>query len=127
MGVAKVHADLAEAGYCVLFPASEHTPFDLAAYRDGIFRRVQVKYRSARAGSITVHFRSVWSDRRGTHYVPTDKTDIDLVAIYCPDTDECYYLDPASHGQSVTIRVAPPKNNQTKGVLLGSTVRRLPG
>ena len=34
---------------------------------------MQIKYRTARAGAITVHFRSVWNDRQGTHMKPTDK------------------------------------------------------
>lgn len=49
LGVAKVFADLVSKGFMVLFPATEHAPFDLVAY-DGGFLRVQVKYRSAPAG-----------------------------------------------------------------------------
>jgi hypothetical protein len=47
-GVAKVHADLVAKGYTVLFPATQHAPFDLVAYRNDGSRRLQVKYRSAR-------------------------------------------------------------------------------
>lgn len=126
LGVAKVHADLVGAGYCVLFPATEHAAFDLVAYREGEFRRVQVKYRAARRGALTVHFRSLWVDRHGTHSTPTDKSEIDLLAVYCPDTDECYFLRPGDYGQSVTIRISPPRNNQTKGVVLGTSVRQVP-
>jgi hypothetical protein len=50
IGVAKAHADLVTQGYVVLFPATEHAPFDLVAYRNGEFERVQVKYRSAGSG-----------------------------------------------------------------------------
>ena len=39
LGVAKAHADLVEKGWLVLFPTTEHAPFDLVAYRDGDFRR----------------------------------------------------------------------------------------
>lgn len=126
LGVAKVHADLVGAGFVVLFPATEHAPFDIAAYRDGRFRRIQVKYRAARSGALTVHFRSLWVDRHGTHSTPTDKTAIDVLAVYCPDTDECYYLRPQDHGQSVTIRITPARNNQTRGVLVASTLRTVP-
>ncbi len=36
LGVAKVHADLASQGFTVLFPATEHAPFDLVAYEAGV-------------------------------------------------------------------------------------------
>jgi len=33
LGVAKVRADLPSKGFAVLFPVTEHAPFDLVAYR----------------------------------------------------------------------------------------------
>jgi hypothetical protein len=51
LGVAKAHADLVGKGFTGLFPATEHAPFDLVAYADGEFDRLQVMYRSARAPS----------------------------------------------------------------------------
>ena len=126
LGTAKAYADLVSKGYTVLFSATEHAAFDLVSYRDGQFVRVQVKYRSARTGSISVQFRSVWADRNGTHMKPSDKSEVDVVCIYCPETDECYYLRPADHRQSVTLRVAPSKNGQQRGVLPAETYRALP-
>lgn len=82
-----------------------------------MFHRLQVKYRTARSGAITVHFRSVWNDRHGTHTTPTDKDAIDVVCLYRPDTDECYYVRPGDHGASVTLRIAPSRNGQRLGVL----------
>ena len=117
LGVAKAHADLTSQGFVVLFPATEHAPFDLVAYDDGVFRRVQVKYRAARGGAVTVHFRSIWSDRHGTHIQPSDKSAIDLVCIYCPDSDACYYVRPESCGPTVTLRITPSRNNQVAGVV----------
>ena len=67
LGVAKVRADLPSKGFTVLFPVTEHAPIDLVAYAAGEFHRLQVKYRSARAGAVTVKFRSVSADRDGTH------------------------------------------------------------
>jgi hypothetical protein len=125
LGVAKAHADLVNHGYTVLFPATEHAPFDLVAYRDGVFVRIQVKFRSAATGTFTVHFRSVWNDRHGTHSRPADKSAIDVVCVYCPETDLCYYLAPVEHGRSVTLRTLPTRNGQRSGVLLASDFRRL--
>lgn len=125
LGIAKAHADLVEQGYVVLFPATEHAPFDLVAYTDGSFQRLQVKYRRASRGALTVHFRSMWADRNGTHVVPMDKSAIDVLCVYCPDTDECYYLRPQDHGASVTLRVVPAKNGQRLGVRPASELRSL--
>lgn len=125
LGVAKAHADLAAQGFVVLFPATEHAPFDLVAYGDGAFHRVQVKYRSARSGAITVHFRSLWSDRNRIHVVPINKAAVDVICVYCPDTDECYYVRPTSHGASVTLRVTPSRNGQAAGVLPAPQFRHL--
>src|SRR6478736_3807273 len=70
LAVAKVHADLVSKGFTVLFPATEHAPFNLVSYAAGEFHRLQVKYRSARAGAVTVKFRSMWADRNRTHMAP---------------------------------------------------------
>jgi hypothetical protein len=127
LGIAKVHADLVSQGFTILFPATEHASFDLVAYAAGEFHRLQVKYRSARAGVVRVQFRSIWADRNGTHMTPMDKAAIDTVCIYCPETDECYYVRPDAHGASVTLRIAPSKNGQQAGVLDAAAFRELPG
>lgn len=126
LGTAKAHADLVGHGFMVLFPATEHAEFDLVAYRDGVFHRIQVKYRSSRLGSLTVAFRSAWADRNGTHMKATEKSEIDVLCIYCPETDCCYYLRPDEHGKSVTLRVAPSKNGQRLGVLPATSFRTFP-
>ncbi len=109
----------------MLFPATEHAPFDLVAYAAGAFHRLQVKYRTAQAGAVKVNFRSTWADRNGTHVKPVDKDAFDVVVIYCPDTDECYYVRPGEHGSSVTLRVAPSKNGQRARVLDAWAYRKL--
>lgn len=126
LGTAKAHADLVGSGFMVLFPATEHAAFDLVAYREGTFHRIQVKYRSAQSGSIKVQFRSVWADRNGTHIRPSDKSEVDIVCIYCPETDACYYLRPLDYRQSVTLRVTPSKNSQERGVLIADGFRAFP-
>lgn len=126
LGVAKAFADLVDKGFMVLFPATEHAPFDLVAYRDDRFVRVQVKYRSMRSGKVFVDFRSIWSDRNGAHKKMVDKSAIDALCVYCPDTDECYYVRPSDFRQSVTLRVTPSRNNQKVGVLPAAGLRDLP-
>ncbi len=126
LGVAKAHADLTAQGFMVLMPMTEHAPFDLVAYREGGFQRVQVKYRSLRGGVVDVSFKSYWSDRNGTHVRPIDKFQIDVICIYCPDTDECYYVQPLEHGASVSLRVLASLNGQVVGVLPASAFRLMP-
>jgi hypothetical protein len=125
LGVAKAYADLVGQGFIVLFPATEHAPFDLVAYDGGDFVRVQVKYRVLRRGAVVVEFASSWADRHGTHRVPMDKSEVDVVCVYCPDVDACFYVRPQEHSTSVTLRVTPSRNGQVIGVLPASQFRRL--
>ncbi|MGJ6123268.1 group I intron-associated PD-(D/E)XK endonuclease [Mycolicibacterium sp. Y3] len=126
LGVAKAYADLVGKGFDVLFPATEHAPFDLVAYAAGIFHRVQVKYRSMIAGVVVVKLTSTWSDRHGVHRSPMDKDAVDVICIYCPETDECYYVRPSDHSVSVALRIIPAKNGQKKRILEASAFRELP-
>ncbi len=123
---AKVQADLIERGAMVLLPMTEHSPFDLVAYLDGVFFRIQVKYRTARHGVLPLHFRSVWADRNGTHAKPMPRHEVDVIATYSPDTGECYYIDPKDFGESVTLRITPTKNSQASNVTLASDYREMP-
>ena len=48
LGVAKAYGDLVEKGFVILFPATEHAPFDLVAYDGSRFVRIQVKLSPSR-------------------------------------------------------------------------------
>lgn len=127
LGVAHAISDLADQGFVVLTALCEHTPFDVVGYRDGKFVRVQVKYRAlSPSGTIDVQFRSSWSDSKGTHVQALNKHDIDVVCIYCPDTRACYYIDPKRFGRSVSLRVTPSRNSQTRNVSQADAFRGVP-
>ena len=99
----------------------------MAVYKDGEFHRVQVIYRTLdKFGKIDVKFSSCWTDKRGTHTVPINKSEVDLYCIYCPDTDECYYLDPRKFRSNVSLRVKTPKNSQQKRAKFAADYRRVP-
>lgn len=119
-GVGFVIASLLSKSIQPFIPISEHQPFDLlAVYPDNSIKRVSVKYRCLSSkGSLEVSFKSVYSDSKGVHVKKTDKTQIDILAVYCPDTNQVYYLDPKKFGESVTLRVSKSKNGQIKGVYL---------
>lgn len=127
IGVLKAQADLAEKGYMVLKPLTEHAGFDLVIYKDQVFRRVQVKYRSIdKYGCLPVHFRSYWADKNGLHMKVVDKNEIDLYCLYCPETGKCYYFDPKRFKQSLSLRVKTPKNNQQCYVKLAADFIKVP-
>jgi hypothetical protein len=118
-GVACIIADLAKHDIQVALPISEHLPFDLiAVHPSGRLLKVSVKYRTmTKDGALLVRAYSVWNDRHGTHYRPHRAGDYDGLAIYCPDTDECYYLLPQEVPASgAKLRVADARNNQIVGV-----------
>ena len=126
LAVVKVYADLVERGAVALLPLTEHAPFDLVAYLDATFYRVQVKYRTLTRGSVNVQFQSTWADRHGIHKRPMPRDQVDVVAIYCPDTGFTYYVNPSDFGGSVTLRVTPSRNGQQFGVLPVSKFLAMP-
>jgi hypothetical protein len=126
-GTGNVIADLLSKGIQVCLPLSEHLPFDLIAVKqDGSLLRVSVKYRTLKKGSVYVVFSSSYSDSHGVHTKEIDKNLIDLLAIYCPETKEVYYVIPSNFDKSVTLRVEESKNNQTKGVNLAKNYLLVP-
>lgn len=127
LGVLKVKLDLFLQGYLVLVPETEHAPFDLVIYKEGVFRTVQVKYRAVKKnGVIDVDFRSKYAFSKGVVSKPVDKSVIDLYAIYCPDTDCCYYFDPKQFSDNVSLRVSKPLNNQSLNVHFASDFNKVP-
>ena len=126
LGVLYAQVDLAEKGYAILLPQTEHAAFDLVAYRDARFLRVQVKYRAAVNGAVAVQLVSAWADRNGTHLVPIDKCSIDVLCVYCPDTKACYYIDPQTVNRWFFLRIDEPRNRQQKGVRFAKDYLRIP-
>lgn len=126
LGVLQAALDLAKKGWVVAQPLTEHAAYDLLAERGGVVLRIQVKYRTMVDGYVPVQFVSVWADRKGNHVVPMDKSAIDVVCVYCPDADLCFYLDPLEHRRVVKLRILPTKNKQRRGVVFAANHTRLP-
>lgn len=116
LGVLKAQVDLYQKGYLILTSNSEHVEFDLVAYKNGKFKRIQVKYRAAINDVISVPFKTCWADKNGTHTQDYDKNEIDLMCVYCPDTDKCYYIDPKRVGKNLNLRLSTPRSYQKKGI-----------
>jgi len=125
LGVLKAQLDLYEKGYLILTPHTEHSPFDIVGYKDGKFLRIQVKYRTAKNDKIEVPFRTCWTDKNGTHTQDYDKNEIDVMCVYCPDTDKCYYVNPQECNKTFNLRLSIPKNNQKNGIHLAENYTEL--
>lgn len=128
LGVLKAQADLCIKGFLVCIPLSEHAPFDVVAYRNGTFKRIQVKGRSLRQGKLAVRFEHSYSDRTGVHTRKIDLNSFDVYCVYCFDNDTCYYFDAQKfNGKStISLRVKIPKNNQGKHVRWAEDYREVP-
>ena len=114
IGVLEVQADIGRQGFIVLHPLTEHSPFDIVAYKNGKFTRIQVRYctakNTAKGPKIEVRLRNSWNDRYGTHWRDMDKQNVDMLAIYCPQTRQCSYVDPKTVRKSLTLRLEHMKD-----------------
>lgn len=122
IGVTKVIADLTEKGFNVSIPLSEHLKYDLIVEKEAKIKRVQVRFTSSVKGAIPVKLKSSWSDKKGNHITKREKSDYDILAIFCPETMCVYYLkdEDFSNSSQVTIRLEKSKNNQQVGVRYAS-------
>ncbi|MBO9565846.1 MAG: hypothetical protein J7621_23920 [Niastella sp.] len=127
LGVLKVKLDLYQQGFLLLVPETEHAPFDLVIYKDGNYKSVQVKFRNlSKRGALEIPFRSSYSTSKGVMTKSVDKTITDIYAVYCPQTDECYYFDPKQFNKSVCLRVKTSLNHQQQGIRLAAEFKKVP-
>lgn len=116
IGLLAAHADMAQQGYLILHPLTEHAPFDVVLYDGSKFLRTQVRYSYLRNnGTLVLHFYGTWSDTRGRHKKMLSDDQIDLFCIYCPERRQCYYVSPPPKGKkSLALRIEPARNGQTE-------------
>jgi PD-(D/E)XK endonuclease len=128
LGVLKAQADLCLKGYLICLPLSEHSPFDLVIYKNGNFKRVQVKARSLKRGSLSVRFEHSYSDSKGVHTKKADIESIDIYCVYCLETDDCYYFNAKEfkHNTTISLRVDAPKNSQSLKVHWAKNYQEVP-
>lgn len=112
IGEHKVVADLICKGYEVHKPLQDSMPYDLLVNIKGYFHTIQVKYVSVFNGYIETSPRRARSSKKTRER----NKEYDLLAIYCPETDLCYYVWDTDFNQSIRLRIDPPKNNQKADV-----------
>jgi prevent-host-death family protein len=110
----KIAAEAARLGIPVSRPMTEHERYDLVFEIDGALLKVQCKTARRKDDVVAVHFVT---NRRGPNgFIRTKYTadEIDAVAAYCPELDECYYLpmELIDGTGSIHLRLAPPRNAQ---------------
>lgn len=113
-GLAHVIACLTDHDIQIALPMSEHLPFDLIAVQGTKLLRVSVKYRTLTNGALVVPLSSVWSNKNGAHKIKLDRGAVDAHAVYCPETNECYFLRDTELKISATVfklRVIKSKYN----------------
>lgn len=111
-----VLAAFVRRGYRVLTPFGSNQRYDLVVESRGSFIRVQCKTGRLREGAVTFNTQSIRSNMQRTER-RSYTGEIDLFAVYCPDTDRIYAVPVADAANTLgTLRVDPPKNGQAKGV-----------
>ena len=112
IGEHKVVADLISQGYRVSKPLVDAMPYDLIVSKGNTFHTVQVKYTTRKKNYIETTPRRVRSIHKGKE----SNNEFDILAMYCPDTNKCYYIWSDEFKTSIRIRFGDTMNNQDKGV-----------
>ncbi len=108
VGLGQVIADLTACGYCVFLPLTDTTVVDLVAADIAMTtKRLQVKYKEAKNGLVTIPLFSVVNGKR----IRIDITKIDGWSVYCPLMDTDFDSESKS---TFSFRVQPPKMVQSK-------------
>ncbi|MFB3919988.1 MAG: group I intron-associated PD-(D/E)XK endonuclease [Candidatus Velamenicoccus archaeovorus] len=127
MAETKLKGDIAEAyvlfllkqrGFHVLVPWGEDHRFDMVAEKNGIYKKVQVKYVSAKNGILEIPLRSC-NNHKVIHYSPLD---VDIIAAYHDAARKVYFvpLKNISNRSSFKIRLIPARNNQQEKIVPAS-------
>ncbi len=125
---AKIAAAAIELGVRVLKPMSEHGRYDLVFDLGHHLVRVQCTWATCKGDVIRVHLGGSYLSARGYVRSTYASDEVDAIAAYCADLDECYVLPielVAGHHQ-VHLRLVPPKNGQ-RAALIWAADHRLPG
>jgi hypothetical protein len=118
IGLAYAIARVTELGWSVCLSIKEHTKYDLIAEKNGVCKRIQVRYTTPHNGVMAVKLRSIWSDKNGVHSRLREEGDFDILAVFCPTTKSVFFIkdEEFENGTAISLRLEPSKNNQKKNV-----------
>lgn len=120
IGQLLVELEAAKKGLVVSRPTTE-TRYDLIIEDSGKLYRVQVKYADTAPDDDSSVIIKLYKETRNNGNVKTYNADeVDLVLAYIPKVDKIVCLKPEvfTGKTSVTLRILPAKNGQTKGIRL---------
>jgi len=109
-----------EQGWHCSLPISEHLSYDFIAEKDGKCKRVQARYTTPNKDVLKVKLKSTWADKNGSHARNRKNGDFDVLAVYNPKAKTVYFVDDEEfdNGNSLSLRLKPPINNQKTKVRL---------
>jgi prevent-host-death family protein len=121
----KIAAEAARLGIPVLRPMTEHERYDLVFELNGELKRVQCKSAPRKGEVVTVRFVT---NRRGpSGFIRTKYTaeEIDAVAAYCPELDECFYIpmEEIDGRSAMYLRLTATRNGQKAALNLAADFR----
>lgn len=113
-----IMAALREQGFALLVPFGENTRYDLVIDDGRRLLRVQCKTGRLRNGAVRFSACSVSAHHRRPATIRHYLGQIDLFAVYCPETSSVYLIpiDEAPLRKSGSLRVDPSRNNQRKHI-----------
>jgi prevent-host-death family protein len=114
----KIAAAAAALGIPVMKPLTEHERYDLVFEVSGHLLRVQCKSGSSNGDVVLVR---LVTNRRGPNGFIRGrytKDEIDAVAVYCAELDECYLLsmEDIDGKAGLHLRLSPTRNGQSLGL-----------
>jgi PD-(D/E)XK endonuclease len=100
----------------VLRPLGEGGRYDLAIDVGEKLLRIQCKWASRRKDVLTALCTTSRYTPHGYKRTTYTADEIDAVAVYAPDTDKCYLIpvDEVEGHATISLRLAPTRNNQTQ-------------
>jgi hypothetical protein len=105
-----IAAEAVKAGIRVLRPLVEGGRYDLVFDIGGRFVRVQCKFARRTDDVVGAYIGTCRLTPRGYVRTTYDADEVDAVAIYCPDTDGCYFvpIEDVRGRAKIHLRLARP-------------------
>ncbi|MGH2808346.1 MAG: group I intron-associated PD-(D/E)XK endonuclease [Actinomycetota bacterium] len=127
---AMVMARLLQVYPAVLLPFGENQRYDLVVDDGEKFLKIQCKTGRLQAGAISFPVCSTSyltrADGARPRHVPYEDA-VDAFGVYCPETDSVYLVPVSEVGaRACSLRVDPPRNNQSKKVRWASDFEVVP-
>ena len=119
---AAITAEAVKLGVVVLRPFPEGRRYDLVFDVEHNLYRVQCKWGKRKDGVIVVYTGTCRLTTDGYVRTTYGRHEIDGIAVYCADTDECYFLPIEEvEGRSVVhLRLTPTANRQVIAIKYAS-------